>query len=162
MLYMIPGIVWFLLEHLLLLSCCSFSWSDYRNWWAKGSLSSQIKSCLDEDLVPDLLTQPSAHWTSSVQRPIWCKETSVGYMISCCFYCACVCSVVSDSLQPPELQPPGSSVHEISWARILERVAISFSRGSSRPRDRTCVSCIGRWVLYCWASREAHTSHLGW
>ena len=33
--------------------------------------------------------------------------------------------------------PPGSSVHEISQARILEWVAISFSRGSSQPRDRT-------------------------
>ena len=42
--------------------------------------------------------------------------------------------------------PPGSSVHVISEARILERVAISFSRGSSRPRDWTSVSC-GRWIL---------------
>ena len=38
--------------------------------------------------------------------------------------------------------PPGSSVHGISQARILEGVAVSFSRGSSRPRDRTRVSCI--------------------
>ena len=38
--------------------------------------------------------------------------------------------------------PPGSSVHQISQARILEWGAISFSRGSSRPRDRTRVSCI--------------------
>ena len=37
--------------------------------------------------------------------------------------------------------PPGSSVHRILQARILERVAISFSRGSSRPRDPTRVSC---------------------
>ena len=37
---------------------------------------------------------------------------------------------------------PGSSVHGISQARIMEWVAISFSRGSSRPRDRTQVSCI--------------------
>ena len=37
---------------------------------------------------------------------------------------------------------PGSSVHGISQARILEWVAISFSRGSSRPRDQTHVSCI--------------------
>ena len=35
------------------------------------------------------------------------------------------------------MDPPGSSVHGISQARILEWVAISFSRGSSRPRDRT-------------------------
>ena len=39
-------------------------------------------------------------------------------------------------------------VHGISQARVLEWVAISFSRGSSRPRDQTLVSCIGRWILY--------------
>ena len=37
---------------------------------------------------------------------------------------------------------PGSSVHGIFQARVLELVAISFSRGSSQPRDRTRVSCI--------------------
>ena len=37
---------------------------------------------------------------------------------------------------------PGSSGNEISQARILERVAISFSRGSSQPRDRNFVSCL--------------------
>ena len=50
--------------------------------------------------------------------------------------CPTLCDPVDCSL-------PGSSVHEILQARILERVAISFSRGSSRPRDRTWVSCIG-------------------
>ena len=52
---------------------------------------------------------------------------------------------------------PGSSVHAILQARILEWVAISSSRGSSWPRDRTRVSCIsfiGRWILYCWAIGE--------
>ena len=43
---------------------------------------------------------------------------------------------------------PGSSVHGISQARILEWVAISSSRGSSQPRDRTWVSCISRQILY--------------
>ena len=52
--------------------------------------------------------------------------------------------------------PPGSSVHGILQARILEWVAISSSRGSSRPEHRTWVLCIGRWILYHWASREAH------
>ena len=58
---------------------------------------------------------------------------------------------------------PGSSVHGILQARILEWVAISSSRGSSQPRDSTCVSCIGRQILYCWATREDnsnYTSHL--
>ena len=52
---------------------------------------------------------------------------------------------------PMDCSPPGSSVREISQARVLEWVAISFCRGSSRPRDwthSTCVSCIGRQILY--------------
>ena len=51
---------------------------------------------------------------------------------------------------PMDCSPPGSSVHEIFQARILEWVAVSFSRGSSPPRDGAwvfCVSCIGRWIL---------------
>ena len=46
--------------------------------------------------------------------------------------------------------PPGSSVHGILQARILEWVANSSSRGSSRPSDGTqvsCISCSGRWIL---------------
>ena len=48
---------------------------------------------------------------------------------------------------PVDCSPPGSSVHGILQARILEWVAISSSRGSSRPRDGTyvsCISCISR------------------
>ena len=51
------------------------------------------------------------------------------------------CSVMSDSCDPMNCSPPGSSVHGISQARILEGVAMSFSRGSSWPRDGTQVSC---------------------
>ena len=43
---------------------------------------------------------------------------------------------------PTNCNPPGSSVHEILQARILEWIAIPFSKGSSRPRDWTQVSCI--------------------
>ena len=64
-------------------------------------------------------------------------------------------SVMSDSLQPVNCSPPGPSVHGILQARILEWVAISFSRGSSRPRNRTQVSHIaGRPFNLC-AAREA-------
>ena len=48
---------------------------------------------------------------------------------------------------PMDYGPPVSPAQEISQARTLERVAISCSRGSSQRRDRTCVSCIGRWIL---------------
>ena len=50
---------------------------------------------------------------------------------------------------PMDCIPPVSSVHGILWARILEWVAISFSRGSSQPRDRTWVSCFYRQILFC-------------
>ena len=43
---------------------------------------------------------------------------------------------------PMDCRPPGSSVQGIVQARILEWIAISFSRGSSRPRYQTWVSCI--------------------
>ena len=56
---------------------------------------------------------------------------------------------------PMDWSPPGSSVHGILQARILEWVAISFSRGSSWPRDRTQVSriagrCFKLNELYAW------------
>ena len=51
---------------------------------------------------------------------------------------------------------PGSSVHEILQARILEWVAILFSRGCSWPRDRTWISEIAGNFFTIWAAREAH------
>ena len=60
------------------------------------------------------------------------------------------CYVVSDFCDPHGLSVPG-----IFQARILGWVAISFSRGSSWPRDQSCVSCIARRSLYHWATREA-------
>ena len=64
----------------------------------------------------------------------------------------CVCAQFCPTLLGPvDYGPPGSSVHGILQARILEWVATSSSRGSSWPRDRTCISCvsgIGRQILY--------------
>ena len=50
---------------------------------------------------------------------------------------------------PMDCSPPGSSVHGILQARILEWVVISFSRGSSQHRDQTWVSCIAGSLLHC-------------
>ena len=71
------------------------------------------------------------------------------------------CAVMSDSLQPYGLQPtrllcpldfPGKNMEK-------ECIAISSSMGSSQPRDQThiscIISCIGRWILYHWATWEA-------
>ena len=57
-----------------------------------------------------------------------------------------------------DCSPTGSSVHRISQARIVEWVAISFSTGSSWPKDQTPVSwipCTGRRIFYHWATLEA-------
>ena len=56
---------------------------------------------------------------------------------------------------PMDCSPPGSSIHENPHAKILEWVAVSFSKGCSWPRDGTWVSCIAGWFFTIWASREA-------
>ena len=70
-----------------------------------------------------------------------------------CFICCC-CSVAKLYLTLLQPQPARLLIHGISEARILEWVVISFSRGSSWPRDWTYVSCIGRQILYHWATWE--------
>ena len=54
-----------------------------------------------------------------------------------------------------DCSPSGSSVHGVFQARILEQIAISFSRASCWPRDQTHVTWIGKWILHHWATREA-------
>ena len=92
-----------------------------------------------------------------------------GVLCVCVCVCVCVCElcvcVWAEFLScvplchPVDCSPPGSSVHGLSQAKILKWVAISFSRGSSRPRDQThisCISFIGRWIFfYPWTTREA-------
>ena len=64
-------------------------------------------------------------------------------------------------LWPYDCSLPASSVHGIFPARILEWLAISFSHESSWPRDWTCIFCIGRQILYCWAIWEDQDFKLG-
>ena len=63
-----------------------------------------------------------------------------------------------NSLWPHGLSPPDSSVHGILQARILEWVAIPFSRGSSQPRDWTRVSCFAGGSFTIWATMEAQST----
>ena len=77
----------------------------------------------------------------------FCDEASKWYCSA--QSCLTLCYPVDCSL-------PGSSVHGIFQARMLERVAISFSRGSSQPRDQACVFCgSSRWILYHCTTWEA-------
>ena len=67
-------------------------------------------------------------------------------------------SVMSNSCNPMACSPPGSSVHGILQARILEWVSIPFSRGSSWPRDWSWVSHIAGRFFTIWVPREAQIS----
>ena len=67
-------------------------------------------------------------------------------------------SVVSNSSPPMDCSLQGSSVHRILQPRILEWVAIPFSRGSSWPRDQTGVFCTAGRFFTIWTTREVHPS----
>ena len=71
---------------------------------------------------------------------------------------SCVCVLAAHShltlCNLMNCSPPGSPVPEILQARILEWFAVSFSRGSSRPRDQICVSCISGGCFTVWATRS--------
>ena len=62
---------------------------------------------------------------------------------------------MSDSCNPMDCSLPGSSIHGILQGRILEWVAISLFRGSSRPRNGTSLSCTAGGIFTNWAIREA-------
>ena len=78
------------------------------------------------------------------------RRSSVSLFWPHCMACCCLVAESCPTLCGlMDCSPTGSSVRAISQARILKQVAISFSRGSSWPRDRTRVSsvpCTGRWV----------------
>ena len=80
------------------------------------------------------------------------RKWTLTYTVCCSVAKSCptLCDPMNYSLS-------GSSVRGISQARILEWVAISFSRGPSRPRDQTQVSCIVVRFFTIWPTREAHS-----
>ena len=73
------------------------------------------------------------------------------FRMVCCGLVAQSCLTLWD---PMDCILPGFSVHGVLQARILERVAISSSRGSFQPRERTCISCVSEFFTHS-AFREA-------
>ena len=85
---------------------------------------------------------------SAIQR----SESAMCIHICCCLVSQSSCPTL---LWPIYCSLPGSSVHGTFQVRVLEWVAISSSRGSSRPRDWTPKSphiLHSKWILYCWAT----------
>ena len=81
---------------------------------------------------------------------VWMWE--LGHKEGCCPFLP-LCNPMDCSL-------PGSSVHGVLQARILEWVTMSFSRGSSWPRDWTQVTRIAGRLFTVWATWEAHILHI--
>ena len=70
----------------------------------------------------------------------------VTVIVVCCCLFAKLC--LAFFYDPMNCSPPASSVHGIFQVRILKWVAISSPTGSSQPKNQTCISCIGRQILY--------------
>ena len=107
----------------------------------------------------DTVLIPSVWSVGSEHRWVWLDTVGLWWWVACsmtCALCVCVsCLVMSDSLWPYGLEPARSLYPWIFQARILEWVAISFSRGSSWPKAQTQVSHIAGKFFTVWATRDA-------
>ena len=81
--------------------------------------------------------------SNASRRDVRCEQKKMLVAQSCPILCNLM-----------DCSTPGSSMHGISQARILEWVTISFSRGSSQPRSRTQVSCIAGRFFTVWVTRD--------
>ena len=96
-------------------------------------------------------------WTANT-RNIWTEVSELWEVLQVsgpCGYFYLVVESCLTLLQPMDCSLPGFSVHGIFQARILEWIAISFSRGSSQPRDRTWVFCIAGRIFTLWAKGKS-------
>ena len=122
-------------EKIFLAAPCSF-----------GDLSSLTR---DRTQTPPVKVQSSNHRTA---REVFFKRHQRSLLKAEWSEVSQSCPTLCD---PMDCSLPGSSVHGIFQARVLEWVAISFSRGSSQPRDWTRVSCITGRCFTIGATREA-------
>ena len=106
-----------------------------------------------------LLFQVSLDFLLLHSSPLWwkghlflCLSSRRSYVCEFAQSCPTLCNSMDCSL-------PGSSIHGIFQARVLEWVAISFSRGSSLPRDQTWVSRIVGRLFTVWVTREVRRSY---
>ena len=120
------------------------------------STVSPVSPALQADSSP---AEPSV-FLSEVMKMLWnltredaCTNLCIHYkslymclVVKLCLTLSGLCGLQSTRLLCPWYSP----------GKNIGVVAISFSRGSFQPRDWTCLSCIGNWVLYHWATREAN------
>ena len=126
--------------------------------WVRKSLEKEMATHSSNSMEPGRLQSMGSHGVTRSQHN-WANFTCTFKLMRQELACVCGQSylIVCD---PVDYSPPGSSVHGIFQARILEQVVISSSRRSSKPKDTThlsCVSCTGRQILYYQATWEAGT-----
>ena len=106
-------------------------------------------------------TQTHVYWVEMNMKIT--LNTTKNYWISICRYVKCSevksLSCVQLLSDPMDYSLPGSSVHGILKARVLEWGTIFFSRGSSRPRHRTQVSHIAGRCFTVWTTREVYVKY---
>ena len=121
----------------------TFLWG---NFWEQGSLH------LDQSINQPIICQSPRYIYPLLKLPLllFGKTLDEAFKAGSSLHAALLqsCPILFNSM---DYSLPGSSVHGILQARILEWVATSSSRGSSQPRDRTCIcyiSFIRRLILY--------------
>ena len=142
---------------------------ETRAWRASGTRPFHIRKFGIPWQIPKFLdsrgpgTNPHSYLGISYHRIVsnlcCCFQLMMKISYVWCVWCS-VTKLCPALCYPMHWRPPGSSVHGIFLARILEWVAISFSRGSSWLRDWIHVSCLGRRILYHWATWEALLKYL--
>ena len=122
-------------------------------WW-KGSKRVHWLHFREE---PPCVTQDQQRWgrggvisSSDSARAQVTKWPQIELSCGCLAdqWCPSLCNTLDCSLS-------GSSVRGIFQARLPERIAISFSREPSRPRDHICISCIGKQILHHLSHQES-------
>ena len=112
-------------------------------------------------IFQDILDGPVTKTLCSQSRDPWLRSLIREIDPACCSYdlAMLLCFIAQSCLtlcDPMDCSSPGSSAHGILQARVWEWVAISFSRGSSRHRDWTWISCTAGRFFTISATREAH------
>ena len=115
-------------------------------YFAMGALATKTvyPNCLSILLLMDI-------WLFHFFFQLWINKAALNIYVQKLCLCAKSLQLCSTLCDPVHCSLPGSCVHGILQARILDLVAVPSSGGSSQPRNRTgtsYVSCIGMWVLY--------------
>ena len=122
----------------------------FKNYGSKGFQLFVLVLVLPVDEVQD--APKGIHIATSVDATAACFENLLNQPRLCVRMCVFVAQLCLTLCNPMDWSLPGSSIHGISQARLLELVAIAFSRGSSQPRDWIQDSCIAGRFFTIWAT----------